>query len=69
MKLFRVVTEHESRVADAKPGEILRTERWYAADDIDALWAEIASDRADEYVDVIAIIEHAPAVQIVSSEL
>jgi hypothetical protein len=67
MKLFRVVTEHESRLPDAKAGELLRSERWYAAESIQAVWTEIALDRMDEDVTILGIIEHAPAVHVVSS--
>ena len=65
MKLFRLVVDRDSHMKDAKPGELLRIESYYAAASFEELWNEIALIRADEETTILAIIEHAPAVQVV----
>ena len=67
MRLFRVITQHESRQKDAKPGELMSVEKFFAALSIEEVWKAIEMDRLDEGVDVLAIIEHAPSVQVLDT--
>lgn len=63
MRLFRVLFEYDDPKAK---GERMREERWYAAPTVEAVWDAIAIDRVDSAMELIAIIQHAPAVQVLA---
>lgn len=67
MKLFRVVKEWKSRDKDAKPGEITRLEYFIAGKSMPDVFLSLAMDFADENINILAIIEHAPALQILNA--
>ncbi len=69
MKVFRVVTEHDGAITK-EPGktstEIVRAEYRYAADTMQEVWDEIAWLRNDPERTLIALIEEAPAITVVT---
>ena len=69
MKVFRVVTEHDGATTK-EPGkistEIVRSEFRYAANTMQEVWDEIAWLRNDPERTLIALIEEAPAITVVT---
>ena len=69
MKLFRVVTERDGATTK-EPGrsttQIERADFRYAADTIEEVWNAIERLRNDPECTVIALIEEAPAVTVLS---
>lgn len=72
MKVFRVVTERDGETTKA-PGktstELLREEHRFAAKTMQEVWDATAWLRNDTEVEILAIIEEAPAITVlVASE-
>lgn len=66
LKLFRVVFDVDMEFdKQTKSTPVRREERYYAAARAEDVWEAIALDRADEVMNLIALIEHAPSVAVI----
>lgn len=65
MKLFRVIFEVDLEFnKETKSTPIRREERYYAAPRVEDVWEAIATDREDQVMNFIALVEHAPSVAV-----
>lgn len=70
MKLFRVIFDVDLEFnKETKSTPIRREQRYYAASKIERVWDAIATDRADEVMNLIAIVEESPSCQVLLDQV
>lgn len=56
MKLFKVITEHDSRIV-GRENEIILTEHFYASEDLETVWNHVHSRGSMMDLEIKGVIE------------